>query len=501
MTHQSRQDAATIRKQQNAWAFYDVANSAFFTTILAAVLPAYYSSVAGSTLPDAATATARWSLSLSIALAISAVLAPILGTLSDVIRGKKLLLALFTGVGAMATGTLVLVSTGDWLLASVMIVVARVGAAGANVFYDALLPHVAKTPEDQDALSSRGFALGYLGGGVLLAINVAMIQLIPDEGLFPFAGVRLSFITVAVWWVLFTIPLLRTIPEPQTLVPDTSRVVATSFSRIWHTLRDLRRYGELFKLLIAFLIYNDGIGTIIGVAVIYGAELGFGDLELILALLLVQFVGIPFSLMFGSLPNPQNQQRSRTLAYIVFNAVALPLVAIIARGQLTAEQSTDLRIIIGMLLAVQIIGGGFALLGGGHLLRGVASQLNTKRTILLALLVYSVIAVWGYFLNTTVEFWFLAWMVAIVQGGSQALSRSLYASMCPPEKSGEFFGLYGIMSKFSAITGPLLFAAAATIFGSSRPAILSLIVLFVVGGAMLMRVDVSSGQLVAHQQP
>jgi MFS-type transporter involved in bile tolerance (Atg22 family) len=644
------------RRRINAWALYDVANSAFFTTILAAVLPTYYSAVAGATLPSAAIATRNWSLSLSLALAISALISPVLGTLSDVIRGKKRLLAAFTLLGSLATGALVLVGTGDWLLASVMIVIARVGAAGANVFYDSLLPHIARE-EDQDAVSTRGFALGYLGGGVLLAINVVMINVIP-AGTFglPFAGVQLSFVSVAIWWTLFTLPLLFIIPEPQTTATFQAgqNAIRVSFQRLGETLRDIRGYRHLFQYLIAFLIYNDGIGTIIGVAVIYGAELGFETTELILALLLVQFVGIPFSFVFGNLPNANVGNRHYYLAFILANVVLLPAVGVIGRDvlptavsgappaayatdgdfvgegiyglealsldndwteeiiagdlldsdtdvpyglsssgnaayslsfngqsveftyatgpdfgtfavlldgspllddegeptiidaynptvrygvteiftapepgqhmltiQVTGESNAesngtqvavagvevlpphrggDLLLILGGLMAVQVIALAFAFFGGARLLRGLADTLNTKRSILLALIVYGMIAVWGYFVNSTIEFWFLAWMVAIVQGGSQALSRSLYASMSPAAKSGEFFGLYSIMAKFSSITGPLLFAGAVTLFGSSRPAILSLIALFIIGGVLLARVDVEAGRQVAREE-
>jgi UMF1 family MFS transporter len=642
------------RRIVNAWCMYDWANSAFATTILAAVLPIYYSQVAGATLPSEARATAYWSLGLSISLFIVAILSPILGTISDVMRGKKRFLSVFASLGIVGTGLLVLVDTGDWLLASILFVLARIGFTAANVFYDAMLPHVARE-DDQDRVSTRGYALGYLGGGLLLAINVAMIQFLPGTW-----GPRLSFLSVAIWWAVFTIPLLTRVPEPATATARLGpgeNVVTVSFRRLWNTLKDIRQYRELFKYLVAFLIYNDGIGTIIGVAAIYGAELGFGSVELILALLLVQFVGIPFSLIFGRLPSRAETRRPLFLAFIVFNLVALPLLGVlgahflpgeitgaplppyrdtatavgegvhIASGQavhyagtwqmetisaqtlgtnqdvtyavttekgasysltfngqsveivystgpdrdiwavemdgkplpdpdtgapltidgynatvrygmhrtlnadkpgehtLTVVNTGDknpssqgtlltlaqievlppirqasLLIIIALIVGVELIGAAFAWLLGRPLFSGLAETLDTKRSIILALIVYAVIAIWGYFLNSVIEFWFLAWMVAIVQGGSQALSRSLYASMSPAAKSGEFFGLYGIMEKFSAIIGPLLFAAAVAAFNSSRPAVLSLIVLFIVGMLVLGRVNVEEGRRAAHQE-
>ncbi|MBZ0284096.1 MAG: MFS transporter [Anaerolineae bacterium] len=646
-------DEREYKRRIRAWTLYDWANSAFATTILAAVLPTYYSAVAGATLPSRAVATSYWSLGLSVSLFIVAILSPILGTVSDVIRGKKRFLAIFAGIGIIATALLVLVDTGDWALASVLAVLGRIGFNGSLSFYDALLPHVAK-PEDQDWVSTRGYAMGYLGGGLLLAINVGMIFALPDNW-----GPRLSFLSVAIWWAAFSIPLFRQVPEPASasakLAPGET-VIGVSIKRLRDTMKDIQHYGELFKFLIAFLIYNDAIGTIIGVAAIYGAELGFGTVELILALLLVQFVGIPFSLIFGQLPSQEEKRRPLYLAFIIFNLIALPIAGVAGRAVLplsisgapsepfvtvngnfgegiylangaetqysgawtnetipaaeldatadavyatsdeigarldfpfngqqveltyslgpdhgiwaveidgaalldedglpiaidgynstvrhgdvveyeaetagehtlmlinTGEKNPDssgtvmtigqvkvlppirqssLPLIIVGLLVIQAVGAVFAYFLGRPLFTKLAESLNTQRSILLALVIYSVIAIWGFFLNSTVEYWFLAWMVAIVQGGSQALSRSLYSSMSPAAKSGEFFGLFAIMEKFSSIIGPLLFAFAAVTLGSSRPAILSLIAFFIIGGFLLMRVNVPKGVAVAKAE-
>jgi UMF1 family MFS transporter len=494
------------RRRIRAWTMYDWANSAFATTILAAILPVYYSQVAGSTLSPAV-ATAYWSTGLSVALLISAVLSPILGTVSDVRRGKKPLLSIFVGIGVVATGLLVLVDTGDWMLASILFVAGRIGFTGANVFYDALLPHVARE-EDRDAVSTRGYAMGYLGGGLLLAINVVMLQLLPGTW-----GARLSFLSVAVWWAVFSIPLFRTVPEPpaaETKLGPNQTVLGESFSRLWSTLRDMQAYSQLFKFLLAFLIYNDGIGTIIGVAAIYGAELGFGSLELVLALLLVQFVGIPYSLIFGRLPTGSDHRRGFYLSFVLLNLVALPAVGVAGARLLPAdltgaliegggEPSSNLLAILGSILALEAV---LLLVAWmtGSLFHDLAAGIDTKRSIQLGLVFYTAIAVWGYFLNSVWEFWFLAWMVAVVQGGSQALSRSLYASLSPAAKSGEFFGLFGIMEKFSAFIGPLVFAGAAATFGSSRPAVLSIVAFFIVGGVLLARVDVDAGRTVARRE-
>jgi UMF1 family MFS transporter len=475
---------------------YDWANSAFITTVAAAILPVYYSQVAAATLPSPAVATAYWSTGLSISLFIVAVISPVLGTVSDVMRGKRTFLAIFAGMGVVATGLLVLVTSGSWLLASLLFVFGRIGFAGANVFYDALLPHVARV-EDQDRVSTRGYAMGYLGGGLLLAVNVVMIQLLPGTW-----GPHLSFLSVALWWALFSIPLLKNVPEPQTLTARLGKgenVLSASFRRLVGTLKDIRRYKELFKLLLAALIYLDGIGTIIGVAAIYGAELGFGALELILALLLVQFVGIPFSLIFGRLPSKATRHRHVVMAFIVFNILFLPVLGIAGKSFLPPQES-NLGLIIGMIFALELICLLLALLLGKLLFSRLAEKMNTKRSLLLALFVYSVIAVWGFFLDSVVEFWCLAWLVACVQGGSQALTRSLFSTLVPAPKSGEFFGLFGIMEKVATIFGPLLFAGAGALIGSSRPAVLSLVVFFLVGMILLLRVDVDTGRETARAE-
>ncbi len=660
------QDQSTYKRRINAWAMYDWANSAFATTILASLLPIYYSTVAGSTLPSEASATAYWSLTISFSLFVLAILSPILGTVSDVMRSKKRLLSIFMGAGVIGTGLLALVGTGDWLLASLFFVLGRIGFGGSIVFYDALLPHVARK-EDRDWVSSRGYAMGYLGGGILLAINVAMFFFIPDS-LFEHAGIRLSFLSVALWWLLFSLPILRRVPEPPALTSTLKRgqtVLGVSLRRLRQTFRNIRRYRELFKYLVAFLVYNDAIGTIIAVAAIYGAELGFGLEELVLAILMVQFAGIPFSIIFGRLPARNDRRAPFYLAFILINAIALPALGIalaktlpatvtgappapyvtqgehvgagvytLADAAFTATGDWQTEAVGGDALAGEGFMGGltalltglpddqiyavssapdaaqtFAFNGGalelsyrlspeggtigflldgqvlttgdqgaplrintfGETLRygetatieidasgphsleivnagepgsvialsqvevlpparrsslptialimlgfeavalvlarllrsrflGLANWLDTRRSILLSLVIYSIVAFWGFILDATLEFWMLALMVAMVQGGSQALSRSLYASLCPTAKSGEFFGFYAIMEKFSSIIGPLIFAFAGIALGSSRPAILSLILLFLLGGYLLSRVDIAAGQRLASEE-
>jgi MFS transporter, UMF1 family len=417
-------------EQQRAWAAYDWANSAFQCTIITAVFPVYFASVAADNLPPAV-ATERFATATTLALAIVAIIAPVLGAYADFAGAKKRLLAIFLGVGVISTAAMVQIGSGDWLLAAVLFVVANIGVSGSFVFYDSLLPHVAEDAE-MDRVSSAGYALGYFGGGVLLAINLAWILKPQWFGLAD-AGVasRLSFLSVAIWWLAFAIPLFRKIPEPDVhnaLPPGASPVMA-SFRQLAGTLRELRQYRQAFLMLVAFLIYNDGIGTIIRMAGPYGQEIGLPQNALITAFVMVQFVGIPFAFAFGRL----------------------------------------------------------------------ADRIGAKPSIFIALVVYVLISLVGYFMTTIWQFFLLSFMVATVQGGSQALSRSLFATMIPKHKSSEFFGFFGVFEKFAGIIGPLLFAATVRMTGSSRNAILSVIAFFVVGAVLLWMVDVEEGQKAARR--
>jgi len=432
-TKQRSRGSYTYHQVINAWCMYDWANSAFATTIMAAVLPTFYSSVAGVTL-GRTLATSYWGYTVSIAMLIIAVSAPILGAIADYTASKKRFLASFAILGIVFTSLLIFVSTGDWLLCSILYILGSVGFSGANIFYDSLLPHIAK-PEDIDQVSTKGYALGYLGGGLLLAVNIAMIMFWDALG-FPSQemATRWTFVTVGIWWAIFSIPLFRRVTEPRvgSRVQQKERInpVAAGIQRVVSTFRDMKKYRQLFKFIIAFWLYNDGIGTIIKMATIYGTEIGIGQTDLIGALLLTQFVGIPCSLAFGSL----------------------------------------------------------------------AKRMGAKQAIYLALGVYTFISIWGYFMHSALEFWLLAGLVGLVQGGSQALSRSLFGSMCPKAKTAEFFGFYDVSSKFAGIVGPALFGVVGQLTGSSRTSIISLIIFFVGGALLLTQVDEQEGMRVARRE-
>ena len=422
------------RPELRAWAMYDWANSAFQCTIITAVYPIYYSTVAADGLPGAV-ATARFATATTIALTIIAVLSPVLGAYADYAAAKKRMLAAFMGIGVAATAAMFLVGRGDWRLAEWLFIVANIGVSGSFVFYDSLLPHIASDRE-MDRVSSAGYALGYLGGGLLLVLNLLWIMRrgwfgLPDAGM----ASRLSFVSVAIWWAAFAVPLFRRVPEPPARAAAAALAaggpVRASFSQLAETIRELRRYRQAALMLLAFLIYNDGIGTIIRMAGLYGAELRLPQNALIGAIVMVQFVGIPFALLFGRL----------------------------------------------------------------------AGTIGAKRAIFLALAVYTCISVLGYFMSAAWHFFLLAFLVGTVQGGSQALSRSLFATMIPRDKSSEFFGFFAVFEKFAGIFGPALFALTVALTGSSRNAILSVIVFFVAGAALLALVDVEEGQRAVSGEP
>jgi UMF1 family MFS transporter len=427
------------RPELRAWATYDWAVSSMQTTITAAVFPIYFVRVASAGLPEGRGAQ-QLAYANTIAMLLIVLASPILGALADHSAAKKRFLAAFALLGAAACAAMFTVGHGDVTRASALYAIAMVGASGSMAFYGALLPHVARADE-VDRVSTAGYALGYLGGGVLLALNLAWITqpgafgLPSGPGMSPAQATlptRLAFLSVAVWWLVFTIPLLRRVPEPPaTREPGepAGRAIAASLVRLRHTARALRGFRQAGLMLLAFAVYNDGIQTIIKMATAYGTEIGIGQNALIAAILVVQFVGIPFAFVFGAL----------------------------------------------------------------------SGRLGAKRAVLLGLAVYVVIAILGYRMRTATHFMTLALLVGMVQGGTQALSRSLFASMVPPHRSGEFFGFFGVFEKFSGIFGPLLFALVVQAGGTSRSAILSVIVFFVVGMLLLTRVDVDAGRAYARR--
>ncbi|UFU00459.1 MFS transporter [Radiobacillus kanasensis] len=411
------------KKLVKSWAFYDWANSAFSTTITAAILPVYYYDVAAKGL-DQSLASSYWGYSNSIAVFTVAILSPILGAISDYSSAKKQFLRFFAYMGIIASILLAFVGEGDYILASILLILGTIGFSGGNVFYDAFLPEIAEEGE-MDRVSTRGYAFGYLGGGILLAINVLMLLKYDWFGI-PNAMVasQISFISVGIWWFVFSIPLFKNIQEEKkTQLKRTQSYAVIGLVRVGQTLKELKHYKQLLIFLIAFWLYNDGISTIIKMATIYGKDIGIGTNALITALLITQFVGLPCTFAFGWL----------------------------------------------------------------------SSKISAKKALLLSLYVYVAIVLLGFFMSSALHFYLLAICVGLVQGGAQALSRSIFGKMVPKNRHAEFYGFYGISSKFAAVFGPFLFGLVGQLTGNSRFGIISLLVFFVVGIALLHRVNIEKG--------
>lgn len=428
------------RRELRAWATYDWANSAVSTTIISAVFPAYFIAVVAKDVPEAE-ATARFTLATTLAMIVITVISPVLGALADFKAIRKRLLATFLALGAAAVSGLFLVQQGDVLLALVLFGAVNIAASGTFVFYDALLPHVAREDE-MDRVSAAGYALGYLGGGLLLALNLAWIlrpawfglpsgpDLSPSDATLP---TRLALLSVAAWWVAFALPLLLIVPEPPRVLEADERSgqgpIRVAFRRLGETFRSLRGYRNTFLMTLAFLVYNDGIMTIIRMGVLFGASLGLPKEALIGALLLAQVVGVPCAFLFGAL----------------------------------------------------------------------ATRIGAKRSIYVGLATYVFICLFAFRVQTATQFFVLAGLIATVQGGSQAISRSLFASLVPRHKSAEFFSFFSFGEKFAGILGPALFGVVVATTGDHRMAIVMVIVFFVIGGTILRFVNVEEGQAVARK--
>ena len=429
--------STTSRKKRAifAWCMYDWANSAFATTILAAILPVYFASlvpeegiaVQCGPLSLSTTASALWAYGISLSLLLTALAAPILGAVADLSGSKKRFLFGFTYAGAALTSLLYFVRAGDYWLCLGLFVAANIGFAGSMPFYNAFLPEVA--PEGKiDWVSGKGYAFGYIGGGLLLALQVLMITYheslgIPDSSM----SIRISLASVGLWWGLFAIPIFLWVPEVRRFhnrAGDFS-YFTHGFSRFFNTLRSFGRYRDLLWFLVAFLVYNDGIQTVIAMAAIFGkTALDLDTGTIIGTLLLTQFIAWPGALLFARL----------------------------------------------------------------------AQKIRSKGAVMIALLLWIGIVTYAYFLKSALEFWILGGLVGLVLGGSQAISRSLYVQLIPKARPAEFFGFFTVSAKFASIFGPLIFGLVTDLSDNPRNAIVSLVLFFAVGMILLSRVDMERGR-------
>ena len=413
---------------------YDWANSVFMTSVIQ-VFQVYFAAALATELTKAES-SARFYSATTIAALVVAVLGPFVGTMADVSGARKRIMGVFIALGVVATFGIALVPPGHWRAGLLWYSLGNIAIAVSFILYDSLLPHVAK-PEEVDLVSSAGYALGYLSGGLVLGLNLVWISS-PKAWGFADAGAatRASFAFAALWWAVFSIPLFRNVPEPPASGNgDGGRrsVVGAMLGTVKSlraTFHDLKRYRDAFLMMIAFLIYNDGVNTVIRVGATYGTEIGIPQEKLLLAILAVQFIGLPFAYFYSTL----------------------------------------------------------------------ASKVGTRRAIYLSLLAYLMICFLGFIMTQTWQFYLLAFLIGTSQGGAQALSRSLFASLIPKEKSSQFFGFYGVGDRFAGIMGPALFWVAVTLTGSSRGGLLGLGAFFLIGAFLLSRVDVERGRALVSSE-
>ena len=414
------------------WAMYDWANSAFATTVMAGFFPIFFKEF-WSLGANVNVSTARLGIANAVAGLVVALAAPVLGAVADRAGIRKRLLLLFAYLGVLMSGALFFIGSGMWEWAVFVYVMGVVGFSGANVFYDALLPSVAGTRLDR--VSSLGYGFGYLGGGLLFLINVLMTLMpqrfgLPDAA----AAVRVSFLTVALWWGGFTLLTLRWVPGDEQLPVGRGpwrKMITDGVRQVLDMLRILCRQRTIGLFLLAYWFYIDGVDTIVRMAVDYGLSLGFDKTDLILSLLVVQFVGFPAAIAFGIL----------------------------------------------------------------------GEKWGVRKGIYLGIVSYLFITCWGSMISSKKEFYILAVMIGLVQGGLQALSRSYYSRLIPAERTAQYFGLYNLIGKFAAIMGPALMAVTGIVARrllmptsptpaqldavgilASRWSIGSLIILFTAGG-------------------
>jgi UMF1 family MFS transporter len=420
------------RKSLFGWVLYDWANSAFATTVMASFFPIFFKEY-WTVGADPVVSTAKLGLANAAAGILVALMAPVLGAIADRGEAKKKFLLSFAALGILATSSLYLVPRGSWQVAAACYVFAMMGFAGSIIFYDSLLTSVAAEAR-RDFVSSLGFSLGYLGGGVLFALNVWMTLSpaafgLPDSG----EGVKLSFLSVGLWWAAFSLPLIFLVRERAGTVKKARRVVIREgIGQLRDTVREIRHMKTIFLFLAAYWLYIDGVDTIIVMALDYGLSIGFKSEDLIVALLITQFIGFPSALFFGYL----------------------------------------------------------------------GERIGAKRAILIGIGVYLFITIYGAFIDDKREFFILACMIGLVQGGVQALSRSLYSRIIPADKSAEFFGFYNMLSRFATVAGPVLIGTtgiAARSMGyegstASRIGIVSVAILFLAGGFILRFVDEDKGK-------
>ena len=428
------------RREQFGWYFYDWANSAFSTTVGAVFLGPYVSSLTEQAagpdglvrllgIPIAPYSLVSYCITISVILQV--LFLPILGAIADYSNLRKRLMQIFAVSGAIVTMFMFFITAQTWWLGCLLFIVANLCFGAAIVFYNAFLPDIAE-PDERDRVSSVGWALGYLGGGILLALNLILFLMRDTIGIDSGMAVRINLFSAGLWWFgwsFVTWRLLRSRDIAKALKPGET-YLSTGLKQLWTTFKETAKYPHTIRFLLAYLLYNDGIQTVFASAAVFAAA---------------------------------------------------PLV----RGGLGIEQGMLTQVI----LMIQFVAFGGALLFGR-----IAIRIGAKRALIIGLVIWTVVVIYAYLglrgESRFLQFWILGAFIALVMGGTQAVSRSLFANMIPPGKEAEFFSIYEVSERGTSWLGPLAFGLVNQLSGSLRPAIASIILFFVVGLFLLLRVDV-----------
>ena len=415
MSSKADRSEKRFTKAEKSWIMYDWANSIYATNIMAAIFPIYFAMQADET------GNKLYGFAVSAAALVVALLAPILGAIGDFSGMKKKLFAGFLVLGLVFTA--VMAAFEDWRLMLVGFILSRIGFSGSCLFYDSFLTDVT-TPERMDRVSSWGYAMGYIGGSTIPFIISIAVMLLMNQSVLSY---KIAILIVVVWWAVFSIPFLKNVKQQYSVEDAPQALAKQAFRNAWKTFKDILKDKKILFFIIAYFFYIDGVDTIISMATNYGETLGLGAIGMILALLVTQIVAVPFSILFGNLAKKVGAMKMIAIAVCVYFVIT----------------------ILGFFMGFNIEQ---AELSGGD----IDAAFKLSSTL----------------------FWILATLVGTVQGGIQALSRSYFGQLIPPERSNEYYGFLDIFGKFSCVIGPALYAATYAATGRASLGILSIIVLF-----------------------